>query len=155
MWMGELPYSYTQCPARVVVNLCGVHPPGQTFGRVIHTLGLLDAQDEDLAPQRVDLERFLAAVHLSAGAEGSYWHCHAGLNRSGLAVAAYLHLYRGQPIGRAIDHLRATRNPYVLCNARFEGLLREWYGTPEEQDYEPIGMAAYLAARTGGRSDYR
>lgn len=155
LYMGALPYAYHQSPARVVLNLCGVHPPGQSFGRVVHTLGLLDTQDEEHAPTRQGLERFLAAAHLYAADTPTYWHCHAGLNRSGFAVAAYLHLYRGLPIGEAIDHLRAVRSAFVLCNARFETLLREWYGTEAEQQFEPIGMAAYLAARTGGRSDHR
>lgn len=155
IYMGELPYDYDHQPARVVLNLCGVHPPGQAFGRIIHTMPLLDVADDDLAPARHQLERFLAAAHLYAEHEPTYWHCHAGLNRSGLALAAYLHLYRALPIGQAIGTLRDRRTPMVLCNPHFEGLLRAWYGTPEEQDFEPVEIEAYLSARTGGRSDHR
>jgi hypothetical protein len=155
LYMGELPYDYDEQPARVVLNLCGVHPPGQAFGRIIHTMPLLDVLDDDLAPARHQLERFLEAAHLYAEHEPTYWHCHAGLNRSGLAVAAYLHRYRGLAIGEAIDHLRSTRTPLVLCNGHFERLLRRWYGTADEQAFEPIDVDAYLSARTGGRSDHR
>jgi hypothetical protein len=43
----------------------------------------------------------------------------------------------------------------VLCNGHFERLLRRWYGTADEQAFEPIDVDAYLSARTGGRSDHR
>lgn len=154
LFMGELPRDYDDVPARAVFNLCGVHPPGQAFGRVIHTMALLDVLDAELAPERGQLERFLAGAHVWAASEPTYWHCHAGLNRSGLAVAAYLHVYRGMRIGDAIAQLRARRTPIVLCNPHFEGLLREWYGGPDEQAFDRVDIDAYLAGRTGGRGDW-
>jgi hypothetical protein len=155
LFMGELPRDYDEIPARVVLNLCGVHPPGQAFGRVVHTMPLLDVLDADMAPARTQLERFLEAADLYAASEPTYWHCHAGLNRSGLAVAAYLHLYRGTTIGEAIAQMRRVRTPLVLCNSHFEGLLRKWYGTKAEQDFTPIDIDAYLRERTGHRGGWR
>ena len=155
LFMGELPRDYEEAPARVVLNLCGVHPPGQPFGRVVHTMALLDVLDADVAPQRAQLERFLEAAHLYAANEATYWHCHAGLNRSGLAVAAYLHLHRGMRISDAILTMRQRRTALVLCNSHFERLLRTWYGAPDEQDFEEIDIDAYLSGRAGGQDDWR
>lgn len=155
IFMGELPRDYDEVPARVVMNLCGVHPPGQAFGRVVHTMPLLDVLDADAAPARAQLERFLAAADLYATAEPTYWHCHAGLNRSGLAVAAYLHLYRHMRISDAIASMRQIRTPLVLCNSHFESLLRTWYGTADEQDFTPVDIDAYLRERTGNRGGWR
>jgi len=155
LFMGELPRHYDEQPARVVLNMCGVHPPGQAFGYIVHTMPLLDVLDEDMSPARHHLEQFLSAAHLYAGNEPTYWHCHAGLNRSALAVAAYLHLHRGLRISEAIERLRSRRSGLVLCNSRFEGLLRTWYGDADEQAFDPVDAQAFLAHRTGGRGDYR
>jgi hypothetical protein len=155
LFMGELPRDYEEVPARTILNLCGVHPPSQSFGRVVHTMALLDVLDADLAPAREQLERFLAAAHLYAAHEPTYWHCHAGLNRSGLAVAAYLHLYRGLRISDAIRSLRDRRTPLVLCNSHFEGLLRGWYGDADEQQFDVVDIDAYLRERQGLRDDWR
>ena len=155
LYMGELPRSYEEQPARAVMNLCGAYPPGQAFGHVVHTMALLDVLDEAFAPARKQLEQFLDAAHLYAAHEPTYWHCHAGLNRSGLAVAAYLHRHRGLRISDAIERLRTRRTPMVLCNSRFEGMLRTWYGDDDEQDFEEVDMEAFLSHRTGGRGDWR
>lgn len=48
-------------------------------------------------------------------------HCQAGLNRSGLVAATALML-EGRTAKEAIDLLRASRSPAVLCNPAFE----EW-----------------------------
>jgi hypothetical protein len=45
-------------------------------------------------------------------------HCQAGLNRSGL-VAAVVLMKRGKTAQEAIDLLRKTRSPFVLCNDTF------------------------------------
>jgi protein-tyrosine phosphatase len=151
LFMGELPSSWDLIPAPVVVNLCGVYPHGDPGGRQVLGLPLLDVLDRALSPPRADLERFLATVHDAVGDRASYWHCHAGLNRSGLAVAAYLHLYRGVRIGEAIVGLRERRSGLVLCNHVFEGLLREWYGEEDEQEFQRVGVATWLRERNGRR----
>ncbi len=155
LFMGELPRAYQDIPARVVVNLCGVYPVGEPFGRMVFSMPLLDALEPELCPKREELERFLDAVHHFAGTEASYWHCHAGINRSGLAVASYLHRHRGLRIGEAVATMRARRSPMVLCNSLFEGNLRGWYGTQEERGFEPFDMEQYLRERTAGKDDWR
>lgn len=138
LYMGALPTRWDDVPARVVVNLCGVLPYGEgLFGRVVLVMPLLDLPEPELMPTREQLEAFLEAAHAHASREPTYWHCHAGLNRSGLAVAAYLHRYRRMRIGDAIRTLRVTRSPMVLSNHVFELTLREWYGGADEQALEP------------------
>jgi protein-tyrosine phosphatase len=138
LFMGALPRRWDEVPARVVVNLCGILPYGDgMFGRSVHLLPMLDVLEPELLPERARLEAFLDAVHAQAERESSYWHCHAGLNRSGFAVAAYLHRHRGQRISDAIRWLRGVRSPMVLCNLTFEETLRRWYGAPDELVAEP------------------
>ena len=155
LFMGELPREWTDIPARVVVNLCGVFPWGDPFGRIVMTLPMLDALEDRLMPSREEIERFVDGLHAWASNEPTYWHCHAGLNRSGIAVATYLHRHRGMRISDAIEHLRARRSPMVLCNSTFERCLRAWYGAPDEQDFTPFDLSFYVAERTGGRQDWK
>lgn len=154
LFMGELPRRWEEVPARVVVNLCGVYPLGNALGRVVHGLPMLDVMDPDLAPDRRSLEAFLDAVHSHARAEATYWHCHAGLNRSGLAVAAYLHRHRGVRISDAIRSMRQRRTPMVLCNSLFEGMLREWYGEDDEKAFEIVSFDEWAAERNGRRGHF-
>lgn len=149
LFIGELPRRYEDIPSRVVINVCGAFPSGEPWGRVVLALPMIDALDPAMLPSRQTVERFLATVHPYAADEPTYWHCHAGLNRSGLMVASYLHLYRGFRISDAIAHLRAARSPMVLCNSFFEQTLRQWYGAPEEQAFEPFSLEKYLAERAG------
>ena len=97
-------------------------------------------------------ESFLEAVHNHASSEPTYWHCHAGLNRSGLALAAYLHRHRGLRISDAISQLRQKRTRMVLCNSLFERTLRRWYGDPDEQDFDTFSIDDYLVEREGRRN---
>lgn len=149
MFLGELPRTWAEIPAPVVVNLCGVYPTGDPGGKQVLGLPLLDVLDRAVAPTRLELERFLASVHELVPFAPSYWHCHAGINRSSFALAAYLHLYQGIRISEAISQLRQRRVPMVLCNHVFEGLLREWYGAPDEQEFQRFDLATYLRERTG------
>ena len=154
LFIGELPRDWSEIPARVVVNLCGAYPWGEPFGRVVFSLPMLDALDASLMPGREQLERFVDAVHAYAAEEPTYWHCHAGLNRSGITVALYLHRHRGMRISEAIESLRTTRSPMVLCNSTFEGSLRTWYGGPDEQEYETFDIESWMVEREGARTDY-
>ena len=151
LYMGELPARWSEVPTPVVVNLCGVYPKGDPGGRMVLGLPMLDVLDRSMVPDRAELERFLASVHALANDQPSYWHCHAGINRSGLAVASYLHLYRGLAISEAIANLREKRSEMVLCNHLFEGLLREWYGGPDEQEFQRFDLQTYLKERQGRR----
>lgn len=151
LYMGELPRRYDEIPAKIVVNMCGVYPGGEPWGRVVLGMPMLDVLDPELIPERAHFERFLQSVHLYASEMPSYWHCHAGLNRSGLAIAAYLHVYRGLRISDAITRMRAERSPMVLCNSLFEQTLRRWYGGPDEQAFEAFSLEKYLVERHGSR----
>lgn len=51
-------------------------------------------------------------------------HCQAGLNRSGLVAATAL-MKTGKTAQQAIDLLRKTRSPLVLCNQTFVKQLHE------------------------------
>jgi len=145
IFVGELPRTYGQVPAPVVVNLCGVYPPVQPPVRTVLSLPFADVPDEAHMPSRTQVERFLAAVHVHAATGATYWHCHAGINRSSFVVAAYLHLYRGMRISDAIETLRERRSRMALCNNVFERALREWYGGPDEQAFRTFSMEDYLA----------
>lgn len=151
LFMGELPQDYADAPAPVIVNVCGVFPRVVPFGLTVLGLPMHDTLDLDLIPERPEIERFLHGVHRFAEHAPTYWHCHAGINRSGFVVAAYLHLFRGLTISQSIDNLRKRRSGMVLCNSVFEGLLREWYGGPEEQAFEPFSFERYARGRQGAR----
>jgi hypothetical protein len=143
--MGELPRDYEDVSAEVIVNLCGVFPPQAPLGAAVLTFTMHDSLDRGALPRQAEVERFLAAVHVLARDRSSYWHCHAGLNRSGFAVAAYLHLYRGLRISEAIAELRRARSPMVLCNRLFEETLRHWYGDEDEHAFEPVPLDEWLS----------
>lgn len=156
LWMGELPGHWNDVAEPVVVNLCGVLPSGTPArGQSVHVFPLVDVQDPEILPLRADLEALLDDVHSSIGDRASYWHCHAGINRSGFAVAAYLHRHRGLRISAAIERLREKRSPMVLCNSLFEATLRQWYGGADEQHFEPISFERWVRARLGGRTTVR
>ena len=149
LYMGELPRYYSQVPTEVIINLCGMQPNGSPYGNIVLSFPMLDSLETDMLTSRERLERFLAAVHAQASQVPTYWHCHAGINRSGLAVAAYLHLYRGYTISDAIHTLRIRRTAMVLCNSLFEKTLREWYGGPDEKEFAPVDIEKYLRERMG------
>lgn len=148
LFMGEIPDAYDRVPARVAVNLCGMFPfPSPTT--IVLAFPMYDTLEIELVPSREDIERFLAVTHIYAENEATYWHCQAGLNRSGICVAAYLHLYRSVPIGEAIALLRTRRHESVLCNTLFERLLHEWYGAAAEKPQESPSVAGWLSRRLG------
>lgn len=147
LYMGELPRNFAQVPAAVIINLCGAYPTGTPHGLVMFNLPLHDTLDPQMIPSRESLEAFLASVHNHVEKKTSYWHCHAGINRSGLMLASYLHLYRDLRISDAISSLRERRTPMVLCNNIFERLLRTWYGDPTEQEFSGFTLETYMRER--------
>jgi Dual specificity phosphatase, catalytic domain len=62
-----------------------------------------------------------------------YVHCHAGMSRSGLVVAAYLMLKNGWGRDEALAFLR-TKRPVVQPNAAFLALLLEWERVVKERE---------------------
>ena len=149
LYMGRLPASYAEINATVFINLCGHLPDRPPVHSTVLMHTLVDSLDLDLQPRQEVLESFLASVHTLTSTASSYWHCYAGLNRSGIALAAYLHLYRNYKIGDAIALLRRKRSELVLCNSHFEGMLRKWYGTKQEQRFEGTPEKAYYKHRNG------
>ncbi len=145
IFLGGLPPRWEDVPARVVINMCGVWPRGEPYGRVCFAMPLVDAMDPEVVPSQLAVERFLAAIHLYASEHDTYWHCHAGINRSSFVLAAYLHLYRSLRISAAIAQLRERRSSLVLCNHEFEGALRGWYGGPDELEFERTPVREWLA----------
>lgn len=145
IYVGELPRSYSLVPAPVVINVCGVYPQVQAPVRVVLSLPFLDVPDVTMIPAKDEVERFLEGVHAHASDAASYWHCHAGINRSGFVAAAYLHLHRGMRIADAIETLRSKRSRMVLCNSVFERTLRQWYGRSDEQEFVPFSLEDYLS----------
>ena len=144
MWVGELPGARTPVPAGIVINVSGTYPHYAPPVRIVLALPFLDVPDATMLPARADVERFLDGVDVHAKADGTYWHCHAGINRASFVAAAYMHRHRGMRISQAIDTLRERRSPLVLCNPVFERVLREWFGDAEEQEFEPFTMERYL-----------
>ncbi len=149
LFIGELPLRWQDAPAPVLVNLCDAFPTGDPYGKTVFSLPFRDVLDPASLPNRAHLERFLAAVHQMADTSPSYWHCRAGINRSALAAAAYLHLYRQHTISSAIALIRERRGPMCLCNAVFEAALREWYGLPDERAFTPMPIEVWATERRG------
>ena len=58
-------------------------------------------------------------------------HCQAGLNRSGLIAGTAL-ILSGMDPKAAIEKLRASRSPAVLCNSSYERFLLEFHAPPVE-----------------------
>lgn len=151
IFMGELPDDYAFAPADVIINACGVFPPLTVPAPTILTLPMLDTLELEYLPNRKQIEAFVAGAHVHVERGPTYWHCHAGLNRSGILLATYLHLYRGMRISDVITTLREKRSPMVLCNNVFERTLRTWYGGEDEQAFETFDLATYLRERVRRR----
>lgn len=151
LYMGELPNTYRDAPAQVIINACGVVPALSVPSPTVLVFPMVDTLEAEYIPSRQRIEALVDAAHVFASAEPTYWHCHAGLNRSGLLVATYLHRHGGLRISDAIQQLRGARSPMVLCNNVFERTLRDWYGGEDEQLFSPFDLSTYLRERVRRR----
>lgn len=149
LYLGRFPTEPSHLNVACFVNLCGELPHGIPNGIATYVLPLKDTLDPILRPKRAAVEQFLATVHEHVKVAPSYWHCHAGLNRAGFALSAYLHLYHDFKISDAIAMLREKRSEYVLCNSNFEGFLREWYGDADEKTFTLTDEDVYYRRRNG------
>jgi protein-tyrosine phosphatase len=149
LYLGRFPTEPAHHNVECFVNLCGELPHAIPNGVATYVLPLKDTLEPDLKPRRKAIEQFLAAIHEHVKVAPSYWHCHAGLNRAGFALSAYLHLYHDFKISDAIALLREKRSEYVLCNSNFEGILRDWYGTADEKGFTPTDDDVYYQRRDG------
>lgn len=77
---------------------------------------------DDLIPAVLAVEFALGLVGVE---QDVLVHCQYGLNRSAL-VAGIVLVRQGLSGEAAIELMRSTRTPAVLCNARFEAMVRLW-----------------------------
>lgn len=122
LWMGGCPTDSIPGDTQFIVSLYPwaeyTVPEGITVTRAW-------LYDYDIVPdvqQLVALARWVSSVRKIGPV---LVHCQAGLNRSGLITALAM-MVDGADAATAIDHLRACRDPYVLCNRTFERWLREY-----------------------------
>lgn len=148
IYLGPRPDLVDSVPAAAIVSLCPT-----PFGSDL-LFEMVDRMSPRRVPERRRFEAFLAEAEVLTRAGPTYWHCHRGINRSGFALAAFLHLYRRQRISAAIARLRRLRSPLVLQNVVFERTLREWYGEPSERAFDPVDVAhmSNVAVPTQARS---
>jgi len=130
LWLGEFPddiddlIAKTHC--KVIVNCT---PEGHQLIEPQHRLTILQFPfyDIDESPNQRDIIDFLELVDQAIKNKASFWHCHAGLNRSGFMLAAFLHLHKHIPIRHAIQLLRDRRSSSILFNKTFENSLFSWF----------------------------
>lgn len=82
---------------------------------------------EDSPDQKLDFLESLAEWIWDRYVHGDQLlvHCHMGLNRSNVAVAAAL-MVSGWRAEAAVQELRDKRSPASLCNSHFEKYLLDW-----------------------------
>jgi hypothetical protein len=72
------------------------------------------------------LEEVLATIHAEVGAgEPTLVHCHAGKDRTGLALTAYLVRYHGLDVEEAIERVRSA-NPIAMSAPGYEATARRF-----------------------------
>lgn len=84
---------------------------------------MLDSEDQEI--DYYTMKRIVSWVRACEVDGPTLVHCQAGLNRSGLVVAAFL-LDQGKSGEEAINMLREARSPAVLCNKSFEDWVLSW-----------------------------
>lgn len=79
------------------------------------------------------LEEVLATIHaeVSAG-QPTLVHCHAGKDRTGLALTAYLVRYHGLDVEEAIERVRSA-NPIAMSAPGYEATARRFAEREREQ----------------------
>lgn len=138
IFLGPAPDLLAFSPGATVISLVATE---QTYPNQL-CLPLVDTLSPAGVPDRAELEAFLRDAHAIVARGPTYWHCHRGINRSGLALAAYLHLYGRQSITAAVARLRRLRSPLVLQNDTFVAALDAWYRAPDETPLERVDMGA-------------
>ena len=94
------------------------HDGVKTFEEVV----MYDSSD---GPDRENIIELATLVNECRDKGPTLVHCQAGLNRSGL-VAGLALVLDGRTPREAIDLLRESRSPAVLCNKTFEQFLLEF-----------------------------
>jgi protein-tyrosine phosphatase len=95
-----------------------LHDGVQTF----HEVTMYDSND---GPDHDNIVELATLVNECRKQGNTLVHCQAGLNRSGLVAGAAL-VMSGMTGQEAIDTLRASRSPAVLCNQTFAEWLLDF-----------------------------
>lgn len=93
-----------------------------TVNHDLKTFHEVKMYDSNEGPVRENIIELATLVNECRADGPTLVHCQAGLNRSGLVAGAALVL-EGMTGQQAIDTLRASRSPAVLCNRTFEQWL--------------------------------
>ncbi len=129
IYLGALPWnSYSSVPADTIFNFCGDIPESGTMKKTF-IFPFLDDDREDSVPDQKDIFDFLHVANVYATQGPTFWHCHAGVNRSAFMLASYLWLYhddfKDTDMNNVIGMIRNKRYDYCLCNDAFVKRLLE------------------------------
>jgi hypothetical protein len=112
-WLGSQPGSYMD--EFDIIVCCSRRPADMLATRPVIWLPFADSARQ---PPMADIER-VARMVARVNHGRILWHCHAGLNRSALALGVYLVRFRGMIPAEVVDLMRERRAPAVLCNTTF------------------------------------
>jgi hypothetical protein len=137
----EIPWDPDQLAAgglRVIVSLNTQADPAAIAGAGLrhHSLPLppilpMTGRLQEMILQ--GLEEVLATIHgeVSAG-QPTLVHCHAGKDRTGLALTAYLVRYHNLDVEEAIERVRSV-NPIAMSAPGYEATARRFAEREKEQ----------------------
>lgn len=127
IYLGEMPdeeFKTLPSNVKVLINLSH-HSHQKNYSHTILHFPLMDCDNDYFCPKPQEMYRFLEAAHIYTQTQDTYWHCQAGMNRSALMLAAYLHVYDDSfdSMKQVIQHLRSMRGDFILNNQAFEKFL--------------------------------
>lgn len=127
LFIGRSPEPGEHIDVDILVRLAEPFAPGVSANGSVVDHPLDDAEDAEVVDKAFQVVRALVPELAAAWREGKTIRigCLAGLNRSGLVVAALLTEIAGMTGHEAVAHLRWKRGSMALCNARFHEVLCE------------------------------
>jgi Dual specificity phosphatase, catalytic domain len=127
LFIGRSPEPGEHIDVDILVRLAEPFAPGVSANGSVVDHPLDDAEDAEVVDKAFQVVRALVPELAAAWREGKSIRigCLAGLNRSGLVVAALLTEIAGMTGHEAVAHLRWKRGSMALCNARFHEVLCE------------------------------
>ncbi|MBD3255987.1 MAG: hypothetical protein GF383_12905 [Candidatus Lokiarchaeota archaeon] len=127
VYIGALPWNtYQGIPAEVIFNFCGDLPKLGTKKTTI-IFPFLDENNRDALPSDEDIFNFLKVAVFYTQKTSTFWHCHAGVNRSAFMLALYLYTYHfdNMSMEDVIEFIRGKHHDYCLSNETFVRKLKE------------------------------